>query len=69
MVGSAVTLNDATTATPYFVATGTLLRFRVVVSDDSLDSAPAETEVTILPTSLPGAVSHWLTLPLIQKAE
>jgi len=69
--GPAVTLHDANTATPYFiatpVATSTLFRFQLVVRDGSLDSAPAETEVTLLPTLLPGAKSHWLMLPLIQK--
>jgi hypothetical protein len=53
--GPAVTLLDATTATPSFVAPAvaatTPLSFQLVVSDGELESEPALTTVTVLDTS------------------
>lgn len=54
IAGPAVTLSSSSSPFPSFVApqvnSTTLLRFRLIVNDGSLNSSPAETEVTLVPT-------------------
>jgi hypothetical protein len=64
--GPAVTIENATTATPSFtsdVSSATTFRFQLVVSDGEFDSAPAEVEVVLAPVTaqpvqLPPTATH-----------